>query len=42
MALSMKRGETPRSKNKEAAQMADNMTVGQLREFAAKPVKKKR
>lgn len=42
IALAMKRGETPKSYSKQAAKMAESMTVKQLREYAAKPIKKKR
>ena len=41
IALSMKRGETPRSYSKEAAAMADSMTEKQLVEFAHSVEKKK-
>jgi len=40
IALSMKRGETPRSYSEEAAKMADSMTEEQLIDYCEKPVKK--
>lgn len=33
IALSIKRGETPRSYSKKAAEMADSMSEEQLREY---------
>ncbi len=41
IALSIKRGETPRSYSKEAANMSDSMTEAQLEKFV-RSVKKKR
>jgi len=40
IALSIKRGETPRSYSPEAAEMADSMTEEQLRDYCKSPVKK--
>ena len=37
IALSMKRGETPRSYSREAADMADSMTEAQLEKYARTP-----
>lgn len=34
MALSMKRGDTPKSKSKKAAEMAESMSEKELKEFA--------
>ncbi len=42
IALSMKRGKTPRSYSKEAAKMADTMSEKQLEEFAGSVRKKKK
>lgn len=42
MALGMKRGETPQSTSPSAAKAARSMTVGDLRDFAGKPVMKKK
>ena len=36
IALAIKRGETPKSYSKRAAEMAKDMTVKQLREYAEK------
>jgi len=41
IALSIKRGQTPRSYSKEAAAMADSMSIKQLEEFAHSVKKKK-
>lgn len=40
IALSIKRGKTPRSYSKEAANMADSMTEAQLEKFASSVQKK--
>ncbi len=37
IALSMKRGETPKSFSKQAAEMADSMSEEELRKMASKP-----
>ncbi len=42
IALSIKRGKTPRSYSKEAAAMADSMTEAELEKFAHSVVKKKK
>ena len=39
IALSIKRGETPRSYSAEAASIADSMTLTQLEEYAKSPPK---
>ena len=41
IALSIKRGKTPRSYSEEAAHMADSMTEAQLEDFARGTRKKK-
>jgi len=41
IALSIKRGETPRSYSQEAAHMADSMTEAQLEKFARTSKNKK-
>jgi hypothetical protein len=38
IALSIKRGETPRSYSAEAAKMADEMSEEQLRDYCEAPV----
>ncbi len=40
IALSIKRGKTPRSYSKEAAKMADSMTEAQLEKYAHSVQKK--
>lgn len=40
IALSIKRGETPKSYSKEAAKLARTMSEKKLEEYARKPVKK--
>jgi len=40
IALSIKRGKTPKNYSEEAADMADSMTTKELREFAKKPKRK--
>jgi len=42
VALSIKRGQTPRSYSPEAARMADSMSEKQLRDFARKKKRTKR
>lgn len=42
IALSMKRGKTPRSYSKEAAKMADSMTEAELEKFAHEVKTKKK
>ena len=37
IALAIKRGETPRSYSKEAAEMADSMSEEELEKYAHKP-----
>ena len=41
IALSMKRGETPRSYSEQAAQMADSMSEEQLIDYCKSKVKEK-
>lgn len=40
IALAMKRGETPMSYSREAADMARSMSEKSLRDYAKKPIKK--
>ena len=40
IALSIKKGETPRSYSAEAAKMADSMTLQQLTDYCKLPIKK--
>ena len=40
VALSMKRGKTPKSYSKQAAKMCDEMTEAQLKEYCQSKVKK--
>lgn len=40
IALSMKRGETPKSYSAQAAKMCDQMSEEQLKEYCESPVKK--
>lgn len=40
IALSIKRGQTPRSYSAQAAKLADQMSEEQLREYCEQPVKK--
>jgi hypothetical protein len=40
IALSMKKGETPKSYSAQAAKMADSMTEAQLTDYCKTPVKK--
>lgn len=42
IALSMKRGKTPKSYSKAAAEMCASMTEAQLIDFAESRIKKKR
>jgi len=39
MGLAMKRGDMPRSKSAQAAQLADQMSEQQLSDFCRQPVK---
>ena len=39
IALSMKRGKTPKGYSKEAARLADTMTEDKLQEWCGQPVK---
>lgn len=40
IALSIKKGETPASYSKKAAEMADKMSLAQLEDYCKPPVKK--
>lgn len=40
IALSIKKGETPRSYSKEAAKLADEMSIEELEKYANEPIKK--
>ena len=40
IALAIKRGETPRSYSKQAAEMADSMSEEKLSEWCKGPIKK--
>ena len=40
IALSMKRGETPKSYSQQAAKMADTMSEDKLAEYCEKPIEK--
>jgi len=40
IALSIKRGKTPKSYSAQAAKMADSMTEEQLKDYCEAPVKK--
>jgi len=40
IALSIKRGKTPKGYSPEAAEMAKTMTLKQLRDYCGSPVKK--
>jgi hypothetical protein len=40
LALSIKQGKTPKSRSKQAAKLAEQMTEEQLREFCEVPIKK--
>jgi hypothetical protein len=41
IALSIKKGETPRSYSKKAAELADSMSLEELEKYAKEPIKKK-
>jgi len=41
IALSIKKGETPRSYSAQAAQMADSMSEEKLKEWCSGPLEKK-
>lgn len=40
IALSMKKGKTPRTYSKKAAELADSMSLEELEKYAKEPIKK--